>query len=226
MALASGSRVFLCYDLPPPELWHERYILAQCGCGQGWHIVMTPDRDIYPEQISLENQDLSGFRIRSEERLPYGLTEANTHRLRALPSDEEMRQILVDARHAAAAMGGLPGAPAGVVAPQVGGARAQPGEGQADDGSKWVAVETEGGRVRGQEVTLDGAEVIRGDIGLKQEDGCWFAIRKVKGCDIGSYPGKEASADARLLGVTFQGLSRNERQWRDVAKEMQPEEFS
>ena len=38
MALSEGTRVYLQYDLPPPILWHERYILAACACGRGWHI--------------------------------------------------------------------------------------------------------------------------------------------------------------------------------------------
>lgn len=48
MALAEGTRVFVCYDLPPPEpeLYHERYVLAPCACGLGYHVIMTPDYDI------------------------------------------------------------------------------------------------------------------------------------------------------------------------------------
>ena len=65
MALAEGSRVFLCYDLPPPVLWHERLVLSTCRCGRGWHIVLTPDGDVYPELISLENEDITGFRVQS-----------------------------------------------------------------------------------------------------------------------------------------------------------------
>ena len=36
--------------------------------------------------------------------------------------------------------------------------------------------------------------------------------------DVVKYPGREASADACLMSVTFQELSRNERIWRDVAR--------
>ena len=97
MSLQEGTRVFVCYDLPPPALWHERYILARCACGQGYHIVLTPDRDIYPEQISLENSDLSGFRIAVGNALPFGLDHTNTYRIRNLPIGAEMDQFRMDA---------------------------------------------------------------------------------------------------------------------------------
>jgi hypothetical protein len=43
--------------------------------------------------------------------------------------------------------------------------------------------------------------------------------------DMPKYPGREASADARLMSVTFQELGRNERIWRDVAKDVHEEAF-
>ena len=76
----------------------------------------------------------------------------------------------------------------------------QPAVGQADaEGSKWVVAETDGGRVRGDHVVLGGSEVIHGDVGLKSHEGKRYAIRQ------------EAAADARLLGVSFQDISRIER---------------
>lgn len=230
MALAEGTRVFLCYDLPPPALWHERHVLARCSRGQGWHIVYTPDGDVYPEQISLENDDIVGFRIGVDGNLPYGLNAGNTYRIRGLPSEPEMAQIRLDAQHAAAAMGAIPGAaqmavPVGPVVPVQGAG----GDGAAQvvqgDGHKWIVVESEGGRRRGEEVALDGSEILRGDIGLKCQDQVWFAIRRVKLEDLVKYPGREAAADARLMSVTFQEMGRNERIWRDVAKDIHEEPF-
>ena len=231
MALAEGTRVFLCYDLPPPALWHERHVLARCSCGQGWHIIYTPDGDVYPEQISLENSDIAGFRIGVDGNLPYGLDATNTYRIRGLPPEPEMAQIRLDAQHAAAAMGAIPGvaqvaAPAG--APVMGQAVVGGGDAQSrvqGDGHKWIVVETEGNRRRGDEVTLDGSEIIRGSVCLKCQDQSWFAIRRLKMEDVVKYPGREASADARLMSVTFQELSRNERIWRDVAKDVHEEPF-
>ena len=74
MALSVGSRVFLCYDVPGRDLHHERYILAPCLCGQGWYVVLTPDKEQYPEQISLLNDDLRAINIvLAGQDLPYGI---------------------------------------------------------------------------------------------------------------------------------------------------------
>lgn len=218
--------MFVCYDLPPPALWHERYILARCACGQGYHIVLTPDRDIYPEQISLENSDLSGFRIAVGNALPFGLDHTNTYRIRNLPIGAEMDQFRMDARHAANAMAVIPGVAVAPVGGVAGAGVVQAGGGaQGDEGSKWLVVETDGGRVRGDPVTLDGSEIIHGAVGLKSQDGRFYAIRQVPTAEVEKYAGKEAAADARLLGVAFQNKSRVERLWRDVASDMTQESF-
>lgn len=60
---------------------------------------------------------------------------------------------------------------------------------------------------------------------MKCQDQSWFAIRRLKMEDVVKYPGREASADACLMSVTFQELSRNERIWRDVAKDVHEEPF-
>ena len=104
MALSEGTRVFLCYDLPPPILWHERLIPATCACGRGWHIILTPDGDMYPELIALENDDITGFRVSHNGELPHGLTDAISYRIRQLPEAAAMQQLRLDARHAAAAL--------------------------------------------------------------------------------------------------------------------------
>ena len=222
MSLPEGSRVFICYDLPPPLLWHERYILAACACGRGWHIVMTPDLDVFPELISLENEDISGFRLGLDGGLPMGLTVDNTYRFRQLPGAEEMTQFRRDARHAGRALAYPPGAGAHVAAPAAGVAAASDEVGEA---CKWLVVETSTERQRGDEVTLDGSEVVHGDVGLKQSGEKWFAIRKVAQKEVSLYAGREASADARLLGLTFQEGKRDERQWREVAKDSNQESF-
>ena len=188
--------------------------------------VMTPDHDIYPEQVSLENDDLAGFRIGGGAGLPYGLDDSNTYRIRNLPPAAEMQQIRIDARHAGLAMGAAPGAPAGGGAVVVAAAPAPAavGVGAADSG-KWLVVESEGGRQRGDEVSLDGSETIHGKIGLKVDNGTSYAIRWVPSSEVSKYAGREAAADARLLGVSFQGLNRVERVWRDLAKELSQESF-
>ena len=80
-----------------------------------------------------------------------------------------------------------------------------------------MRIESAGENLRGALVELDGSEVLRGDVGLKLVDGKWIAIRRMKQSDIADFCGAEASADARLLGIKFQGIRREERTWRDVS---------
>ena len=228
MALPLGSRVFLLYDVPLPELYHERYVMAACSCGRGWHVIMTPDHDVYAEQISLENPDISAFRLGVGEQLPAGLNDLNTYRIHRMPDERLMEQLKRDAFHAAAAMTVPPGAPAGMVAPMMAGpavaAAALPVAGSDED--VWVRIETQGDKLRGEVVSLTGGEILHGNVGLKADGGSFYAIRQMKRSEIHDYAGKEASADARLLGISFQGLNRSERQWRDVSRDIHQEEFS
>lgn len=167
---------------------------------------------MFPEQISLENEDLVSFRIAGVRGLPPGLDNLNTFQFRGMPSAEKMEQYRRDAAHAAAALTVPPGAPAGVVGP----APPAPAGQQAPAGAVvvaadeevWVRIETDGAHLRGSEVTLDGGEVLRGDIGLKTVEGRTFAIRRMPKDQVSDFKGKEASADARLLGLNFQGLNR------------------
>lgn len=229
MALAEGTRVYVLYDLPPPDLYHERLIMAACACGRGWHIVLSPDFDMFAEQISLENDDLTAYRVGVGLELPAGIGAGNAYRFRDLPGAAEMTQFRRDARHAAAAMSVPPGGGPGVVAPIAGGAPvALPVVAAGDGGAGgedyvWVRVESEAGGRRGDLAALDGTEIIHGAIGLKPQDGIYYAIKRMKRSEVEKYKGKEASSDARLMGLTFQGLSRTERQWRDVSKEIQQE---
>ena len=72
MSLPEGARVFLAYDVPHPILYHGRYILASCPCGRGYHLVLTPDYDTFPDQVSLENEDLISVRIAGPQGFPQG----------------------------------------------------------------------------------------------------------------------------------------------------------
>ena len=203
--------------------------MAACACGRGWHIVLSPDFDMFAEQIFLENDDLTAYRVGVGLELPAGIGAGNAYRFRDLPGAAEMTQFRRDARHAAAAMSAPPGGGPGVVAPIAGGAPvALPVVAAGDGGAGgedyvWVRVESEAGGRRGDVVVLDGTEIIHGAIGLKPQDGIYYAIKRMKRSEVEKYKGKEASSDARLMGLSFQGLSRTERQWRDVSKEIQQE---
>ena len=115
MTLAPGSRLFVLYDLFPPELYQERLIFARCiRCERGDTSFLPPimtcmrNRSVWKTQISV----------------PFALAwviscqlNANTYRLRVMPNDELMEQFRIrDASHGAAAMQVAPGAAAGLIA--------------------------------------------------------------------------------------------------------------
>jgi hypothetical protein len=214
MALAVDSKLFVLYDVGGPYLWHERSVLAACGCGEGWHIVLTPDYDIFPEQVSMQNDELAGFRLcPAGGGLPHGVTAASSYRFSGQPAAAMLAQFKLDAAYAAAAMGGglvAPGAaPVAVAAAAVPGAV-----------PNWVYVETKAGFNRGAQVVLDGSEVVRGEVGLKLVGVEWVCIRDIKVVAIAVYKGAEVAGDARLLPVKLQNMSREERTWRDVSSEV------
>ena len=225
MALPEDTRVYVLYDIPGAPLWHERRILASCACGRGWHIVLTPDFDIYPEQLSLENDDLIEFRIAPLDELPFGVSAANSYRFRIQPGPPRLAQLRRDAQQAARALAFPPGAGLGLAAPAVPAAVAQIATQGAGTQDVWVYVETDAVYERGSTVTLDGSEVLRGVVGLKQESGVWRCIRNVGDSCIADFKGREAACDARLMGIKMQDQRREERTWREVSAELREEKF-
>jgi hypothetical protein len=229
MALLAGERVFVYYDLPGPRIWHERLVLGPCACGQGWHIILTPDGDVYEEQFGPNNGDIFEFRAALHGHdLPYGVMAADCYRFLPMPGGIELQQLLRDGAIAGAAIGIAPGAPPGAapvvmamaapaavaVAPAAGVAVAVAGV-----VVRWVYVETRLGKMRGDEAVLTGAEVLQGVIGLKEITagaGDWACIRNIGADNVDEFRGGEAHADARILPLEFQGRKRQERTWKEV----------
>jgi hypothetical protein len=214
MALAVDSKLFVLYDVAGPALWHERSVLAASGGGDGWHIVLTPDHDFFPEQVSMQNEDLAGFRLCPVGGgLPHGVTVANSYRFSAMPAAPLLAQFKRDAAYAAAAMGGGGLAPG--VAPVAVPAAVVPGV-----AANWVYVETKAGFDRGAQVVLDGSEVVHGEVGLKLVGAEWVCIRNIGVLSTAVYKGAEVAGDARLLPIKLQRMSREERTWRDVSADV------
>ena len=224
MALPEDTRVFVLYDLPGPPLWHERRILAACAFGRGWHVVLTPDFDMYPEQLSLENEDLAEFRIAPANDLPFGVNVGNSYRFGIQPGPPRLAQLRRDAAQAARALAFPPGAGPGLAAPQAP-PLVQGAPVAAAPADAWVYVETDDVHERGALATLDGSEVLRGTVGLKQEAGVWRCIRNLANTPVADFKGREAACDARLMGIKVQDQKREERTWRDVSSELKEEKF-
>ena len=55
--------VLIEYDVPGPRVVHERWVLGHVA--EEEYIVVTPDEDIFTEQLSITNQDLRSIRVRA-----------------------------------------------------------------------------------------------------------------------------------------------------------------
>ena len=86
MALANKT-ILLQYDVPGPELWYERMVLAHIVNED--YIVATPDFDVHYEELSLLNDDLRGIRVKpSPHALPGGILPAQVYPLPAFTAAE------------------------------------------------------------------------------------------------------------------------------------------
>ena len=70
--MLTGRFALLEYDVPGPIVIHERMILDHVESDD--YVVCTPDRDLFVEQLTVENSDLRSFRLRPQpNQLPPGV---------------------------------------------------------------------------------------------------------------------------------------------------------
>ena len=119
--LSPGDFVIVHYDVAE-DVWHTRLLLAHVSL-DSW-VILTPDGDLYIEEFSSRNADISAWRVFDPAGpVPYGVDARTIYRFRNLPDAAAMRRLQDEGgRHAAqerARLGGGGGAavPAGGVAP-------------------------------------------------------------------------------------------------------------
>ena len=70
-ALELGTYAYVAYG-DDPALFHERLVLAWVN--EGEYVVMSPDADVFIEQLDAANPDLVALRFGTTDRaLPHGL---------------------------------------------------------------------------------------------------------------------------------------------------------
>jgi len=117
---------------------------------------------------------------------------------------------------AAAAAAGLPQAAA-----LLGGAAAPPPP------LGWVFVESTAVGARGADVVMDGTEISRGDVALKQNPAGWVVVRNLTGGDRAAYQMLESSADPRLIPIQMgPSAVRTKWQWREAVTKMTEDTFA
>ena len=97
--LRPGSRILVFYE--SDVVWHTRYLLALVD-RDSW-IILTPDGDIYCEEVSEGNADWTAWRVWPVgSPAPYGVDPNLIYGFNPAPDQAAMRQLLEEGEHHAA----------------------------------------------------------------------------------------------------------------------------
>ncbi|CAE8609395.1 unnamed protein product, partial [Polarella glacialis] len=189
-----GDFLLVRYDMPGPELWHERMVTGVSG-HPGFYAIVTPDGDTYVEEVSQANADLDGFHLLLRQGdLPLGLNEVDTYRFGGAPFGPMLAQLLRNGAFMAAGHGPLA---AHAVAGQIP-AVAPPVPAPLPITTKWIVAESRAGLVRGSVIDpLPATAFTRGDRGIIDHGQEQIFIRQVP------LAHRDTSDDLRVLPVAF-----------------------
>lgn len=219
MALVN-RHVLLEYDVGGPRLWHER-LVAEHVSGDSY-IVITPDSDVYMEDLGLLNGDLRSIRVRpGPGLLPGGMAGANIYSLPAFSANElsllrEEAKTLAEVERRGLVPAVAPGVAS--VAGQSPVPVAEVVQSFPAGTLKWLSAETFGGYTYGQEVVAVTTPKARGAKALHGlEGGRHLFVECVDGDELKAYLQKPALNDSRVLPIEFNSLGQPERTLKEVA---------
>ena len=98
-ALSPGDFAIIRYNVPE-ELWHVRLLLSHVH--QGLWVILTPDGDLYMEELSEGNRDILGWRAFDPNGpAPYGIAPNQMYGFRNYPDAAAVQRLRDEgARHA------------------------------------------------------------------------------------------------------------------------------
>lgn len=211
-----------------PRCWHTRLLLAPVS-GSTW-IILTPDLDQHPEELSLQNSDLDDFEYLGASAVPpariplnqiYGFGAmdpadlANYMRQGRLMADAHRQAQGLPPLAAVAAPAAVPGQVPGAAPVAAAGGPAA-GGGAAPGGFCWVCLEDSGGRSRGDVVVHEPGVLPVGHVVLGDKALIPHISGAGESCLVKRVAVQDAAAlklsDLRVLPVHFdaQGLRRRE----------------
>ena len=216
-----GDWVLIRYDVPGPEIFHERVVTGVCDTEPSLIATFTNDGDHYAEDVSQQNDDIAEVRwIARAGDTPAGIDPRRVYRFRNPPDAALMEQLKRDGalmvggrvgQAAPAAAGAAPHAAAGAAAagavpprgPGIAGVvgRAGGAAPPAPPGSVWVATENYHGYTRGQQLPdpLPDGSTIVGDCAVVELPAGKIVARLVARRDLESY----VVDDLRVMHVKF-----------------------
>lgn len=99
-AIPDGSYVYLLYD--GDVLWHERLVLSWAVSST--YVVLSPDADLFLEQVDASNADLGGLRLGPPGGgLPFGLRGQPIYAFAPRPSGADLAGLLAEGKRFAKA---------------------------------------------------------------------------------------------------------------------------
>jgi hypothetical protein len=209
----TGRQALLQYSVAGPPLWHERLVCDHIAADD--YVIITPDKDVYVETLSILNPDLSGLSLRLVAGgLPVGILPGQVYALGAWTAMERAALVSHAASEATAerlARGVVVAAAAavGAVVPVAGGA--PPAVGPAPT-LKWYACCSGGGAAYGSVVAgvltpaVDGGRALH-----SMPDGTVLFVECVDDANLTLFQQRPASWDMRLLPQVLSGLGVPER---------------
>lgn len=211
MALLN-KHVLVQYDVPGPDLWHERLVLAYIQNED--YVVATPDRDVHYEELSLLNSDLKGIRVKpSPAVLPVGIPAGQVYPLPAF-SAAELAALQTEALNVLTAERALRGLGA-----QAAGAPGAAGANFSAGTLVWVAAEKMGDLKFGDPVPNVAAVMTAGAKSIHiLPDGQSLSVECIDGGQIKRFLQKPAECDYRVVCQEFDALGKPECSLKDVAK--------
>ena len=215
-ALSQGDFVIIKYNVAE-QLWHVRLLLSHVH--QGLWVILTPDGDLYMEELSEGNRDIIGWRVFDPNgSAPYGIAPNQIYGFRNYPDAAAVQRLQDEgARHAHIERGrlGVPvaaaaGVGAGIPGPAGGAAPGVPNlAGQAA-----VAVGGAGPNAGAGPCAAGGGG---GNAGL--------AAALAAPAAAGGPGISPAEDDARTLGITWDETGRRFKDFRSAASESKPVDF-
>lgn len=214
--MESGGIALLNYG-ERPVLWHTRLLLAPTT-GSNW-VVVTPDHDIFEEEMAGSNVDLTGFHYCGPSgQIPPHIPAARVYGFQPL-TPAELGQFMTQGRALAAQLNPAPAGAPPSAAPGV-----APVANPVVINDSWVAMEQLGHFKRGDVIAVDPSPlpqgaVILGDRAIMPVGGGSIALCKMPASEVLSF----TLEDLRVLPVHFDAEGSRRREFNRCVELMRGE---
>ena len=247
MALSPGDVVYMDYG-ERPRVVHTRLVLAVVDHGTHEYVVLTPDKDIYPEVLHESNEDLAHFFLSGPHGgIPRGVSARNVYAFAPMAPAElalHMQAGRAVAEEEIRHRGRGPDPAAGVGIMPQGAVTAV--EAATSDQEIWVLHDYVKGKKIGEEIVLPADAPKLGDramVGVKDSDGkdvtvlaakiergelaefCEGRIAAYRAAEAIDGDDKQVGDDVRTMSVKYLANGDRGRPFKDSVKEFIQVEF-